>query len=121
VLGLLALGLGAAGAASVLWHDVSQERRAIGIRLALGARTSMIVKREMLRGMTMVGAGAVAGSLWALLLAEWMKSELWGIQTGDAIAWLAAWGTVLAAGVAACAIPAWLGSRVEVAEVLRME
>lgn len=121
ILGLLALALGAMGVASVLWHEVSQEKRAIGIRMALGADAARILRREMMRGMSTVVAGALAGSIWGWLLAGWMKSELWGIRTDDAGAWLAAWLTVLAAGAAACALPAWMGSRVEVARVLRTE
>jgi ABC-type antimicrobial peptide transport system permease subunit len=71
--------------------------------------------------MRLVAAGALLGSVLAMALAEWMRGEIWGIGTKDIASWGLALAAVLGVGMLACLAPAWLGARVQPAEVLRAE
>lgn len=83
---LTALMLAAVGIYGVVSYSVSQRKREIGIRLALGARPAQIRKRFIRDSMVVVGIGAVAGLVMALLAGRLMESLLYGVTSADPLA-----------------------------------
>ncbi|HEY7547096.1 MAG TPA: ABC transporter permease [Blastocatellia bacterium] len=84
VLGGLALALASVGLYGVMSYAVSRRRREIGIRLALGAQTSNVMRMVLREGMTLVGIGMLIGWIAAVALARLLASFLFGISTMDA-------------------------------------
>lgn len=119
LLALLALVLGAVGVYGVIAHFVTRQRREIGIRMALGLAPARVVGGVLARGGTLVGIGIVAGVVASLFVARLVASLLYHVGTSDPAALLGATATLLAAGLAAAAIPAWRASRLDPARVLR--
>src|SRR5688572_33078014 len=79
----MALGLGLLGIYGVMAYIVSQRRREIGIRLALGA-PSVAVKRMIVRhGLGLVASGTAIGLVIALVMTRLMSSLLFGVSALD--------------------------------------
>jgi len=83
--GLLALVLAAVGMYSVMSYSVSQRQREIGIRMALGARRSDVLRMVLSRGMSVVGVGLVAGLLLSFALARLAANFLVGVNPWDLV------------------------------------
>ncbi|HEY3936560.1 MAG TPA: FtsX-like permease family protein, partial [Bryobacteraceae bacterium] len=102
--GMLLAGV---GLYSSLAHLVQLRRREIGIRLAVGALQSQIVRMIVTRGGIVSGIGLVAGIAGAILAARIVRSQFFGVQATD----LATWATILGAILIATGIAAWLPAR----------
>jgi predicted permease len=117
----VALVLGAVGIYGVISYSVAQRRRELGIRAALGAARSDLLRLVLAEGMWLAGIGLVVGLLAAFGLTQFLKGMLFGVTTFD--------GRVLAsvclllAGVAfmACWGPARRAAQVDPAIALRDE
>jgi predicted permease len=119
VLGLLALLLAMLGAFGVFASMVEERRREIGVRMALGARGSQVV-RLVLHGATLpVLAGLALGVVLSLIVTPLLRRSLYGMSRFDAIAYLEIAGLLLASALAATWIPAARAIRVEPAITLR--
>jgi ABC-type antimicrobial peptide transport system permease subunit len=116
-----ALTLAAIGLYGVIAFGVSRRRQEIGLRLALGARRTDVLRMVMARGLWLTTAGLLLGAGAALALGRVMTSLLYGIAPTDP-ATLAAVAAVLG-GVAAAAtlVPAFAATRVDPATALRSE
>ncbi len=117
-LGLLLAGIGLYG---VMAFVVSQRTREIGIRLALGARPGQVVGMVLSRAVVVVVAGAAAGAVLAALAAGALGAALYGIGSGDPLAWTVAMLTMMLAASVASALPALRAVRVDPARTLRAE
>lgn len=119
--GALALALAAIGTYGVLSYLVTERRREIGIRIALGAVRSHVLLQVMQQGLQVTAAGIAVGLAGALVLNRLLASLLFGVQPADLpiISMVAATITVVAA--AASWLPAWRASRVDPNVVLRNE
>jgi putative ABC transport system permease protein len=111
-------GVGLYGALSQM---VAQDRRSIGIRLALGASPSEILRRVAGRGLALTLAGTAAGVASALALSRLLAASLFGVSPVDAGAYAAAAGILAALALTACALPARRAARVDPAIVLRAD
>jgi putative ABC transport system permease protein len=118
---LLAAALATGGVYGVMAYTVSEGRREVGIRLALGAHTRQIQARVVVHGLAVVTAGAVGGGAAALWLSGLLKSELFSVTPTDLVAFAGAATTIVVIGLAACWLPARRLSRVDPAGVLRAE
>ena len=78
VFGLLGLVLASLGVYGVMSHAVAQRNREIGIRLAIGAASGMVVRLLMREGMTLVGIGIGIGVVGALTGAQLLRGVLYG-------------------------------------------
>jgi predicted permease len=103
---VVALFLAAIGIYGVLAYQVSQRRREIGIRMALGAASGSIFGMVLREGGMIVGIGAVAGLSGAFLLRRTLQSQLYetGAMDPRVIAVVAA--MLLAVALVACLLPA---------------
>jgi putative ABC transport system permease protein len=115
-LGLLLAGLGLYG---VTAYAVARRRTEIGIRMALGAVQTTVVRLVVSRVAKLVGIGIVAGTVASLWLSRFVASLLYGLEPGDPTTLLVAVVVLGAVGIAAALLPAMRASRIDPAAVLR--
>ena len=117
----LALLLAAVGLYGVLSYGVSQRRREMGIRAAMGASRAQLVSLVIREGLRVVTLGLVVGLAAAAGLARFIQTLLFGITPLDVWAYVAAPVVLLLVAIVACAIPARRAAAVDPAEALRCE
>ncbi len=113
--------LAALGLYGVLAHIVTQQRREIGIRMALGARSRDIVSHILRRAMSMVFAGLALGMLGAFALTRLMENLLFQVSALDPLALTVACVVMAFVGLIAGFIPASRAAAVHPVAVLRDE
>jgi putative ABC transport system permease protein len=124
VLGLLAsvaLALAAIGVHGVLSYSVTERTREIGIRLALGAQPSGVLRLVVTEGLTLAIAGASLGLAAAFLLTRSMGTLLYGVTPTDASTFALVAGGLIVVAVAASYFPARRATRVDPVHALRTE
>ena len=121
VFAALTLVLALVGLYGALSVTVAQRRLEIGIRLALGARPDAIRRMVFLNGLRPVLAGVVVGTVAALWALRGMTGLLFEVRPADPATLAGAVGLLLAAGAAACVVPAWRAARIDPANSLRAE
>ena len=117
----LALFLAAFGIYALLSYTVSQRRREIGVRMALGAQRGDVLALVVRQGAGLVAAGIVLGVLASAASARLLESFLFGVAVGDRLTFVAA--PLVLAGVAlvACWLPGRRAARLEPMDALRVE
>ena len=121
VFGLLALVLATVGVYGVVSYSVAQRTREIGVRVALGARLTSVLRLVIGQGMKLAWIGASVGLLLALATTGVLSSILYGVAPRDPIVFggVVALLTVIAG--AACLIPAWRATRIDPLIAIRSE
>jgi predicted permease len=119
VLGILALLLCAIGLYGVMSYAVSQSSRELGLRMALGAESSDLLRQVMSRGLTLTGAGVVLGVIVALALTRLLGHLLYKVSPRDPLVFGTAFLVMSIATIAACLLPAWRATRTDPARILR--
>ncbi|GAB4359687.1 MAG: ABC transporter permease [Bryobacter sp.] len=119
--GLLATLLAVVGLYGVMAYSVARRTREIGIRLALGADRSRVVRMVLHEAVWLLGLGLVVGLPLALALGKVVESQLWAVKSGDLQVLLLAALTLSLVALAAGFFPAWRASRVEPMRALRHE
>ncbi len=121
VFGLLGLVLASIGMYGVMAYTVSQRRREIGIRMAIGAASRDVVGMIMRQGLTLVVGGAAIGVAGALAASRLLRGVLYGSTVLDPATFIGV--PLLLTGVAALAswLPARRASGVDPLEALRRE
>jgi putative ABC transport system permease protein len=117
----LSLLLAAVGLYGVLAYLVSQRSSEIGVRMALGAQRTQVLRLMLADGMrpTMLGlAFGLAGGVGA---AQMIRGLLYGVKPMDASVFTGVALVLLCVAGIACAIPAWRASRLDPVKTLRME
>jgi predicted permease len=110
---IVALCLAAIGIYGVLAYQVSQRRREIGIRMALGAGAPRIFGLVLGEGVVIVAAGALLGLAGVFLLRRAIESQLYGVGALDPLVLGTAGGLLAAVALAACFIPARRAARTD--------
>jgi predicted permease len=118
---LVALLLACIGLYGVLNYTVLQRQKEIGIRIALGARWSRVVRLVALEIARMVVIGSVAGIVLGLGVARYVESLLYGVKAGDAAMVGIPLATITAAVLIAAIPAARRALRVDPVEMLRAE
>jgi predicted permease len=120
-LAVLALLLAAVGTYGVLSYVVTQQRREIGIRVALGARRDAVLRGVMRQGLTPALIGVAAGVGAAAGLTQMMETLLFGVAPADPVTLAGVAAVITIVSVMACAVPAHRAARVDPITVLRDE
>jgi ABC-type antimicrobial peptide transport system permease subunit len=102
-------------------YSVSQRRREIGIRLALGAQQSELRRMFVRSGLALAGIGVAIGLAAAVGLTRLMKSLLFGISPLDPLTYEAVPVVLVVAAVLASYMPARRAALVDPVEALRAE
>jgi putative ABC transport system permease protein len=118
---ILALALASVGLYGVLSYSVSQRRRELGVRAALGAAKSDLVRLVVREGLGATIAGLGAGLVAAVLLTRLMRGVLFGVGPLDIFAFAAAPLVLIPIAVAACLLPATRAAQTDPIEALRIE
>ena len=119
VLGALALLLAVIGLYGVMAYAVSQSARELGLRMALGAGTSNVLRLVISRGLTLMAGGALLGTVVALGLTRSLGNLLYHVSSRDPRAFGAAFVVMTIAALVACFLPAWRATRTDPASALR--
>jgi predicted permease len=114
-----ALLLSAFGLYGVLAYAVARRRREIGIRMALGARASVVTAMLVRHGLLLTGAGVAVGLLASLALHRVVEGALFETAGTDPPTYLAATLLLLAVGLLATAVPARRAARTSPQVALR--
>jgi predicted permease len=117
----VALLLAVGGIYGVISYSVSQRTREIGIRMALGAEQSSVLRQVLARGMAMASAGAAIGLAGAFVAARYMESMLFGVKPGDPPAYAVAAAMLIGVALVANLFPARRAAAVDPMRALRVE
>jgi predicted permease len=121
IAGVMALLLGVVGIYGVVAYAVSQRRREIGIRLALGAEPGALKRLFVGRGLALVGIGVALGLPAAAASMRLMKSLLFGVSPLDPLAFAFAPAALICAAALASFLPARRAAAVDPVEALKAE
>ncbi|MGO9640474.1 MAG: ABC transporter permease [Candidatus Acidiferrales bacterium] len=116
--GLVLVGL---GVYSVTAYTVTRQTHEIGIRMALGAGRSDVLRLVMWMGLQLVALGVVAGLLASMGTTRVIESQLWGVTTHDPLTLVSVVAVLLGVGCAACYFPARRATRVDPIVALRYQ
>jgi predicted lysophospholipase L1 biosynthesis ABC-type transport system permease subunit len=121
IAGSMALVLGIVGLYGVISYGVSQRRREIGIRLALGAQRGELKRMFVRHGLVLAAIGVAIGLGTAMGLTRLMSSLLFGVSPLDPLTFGAVALFLTVAAVLASYLPARRASAVDPAEALKSE
>jgi ABC-type antimicrobial peptide transport system permease subunit len=119
VFGGLALFLAAIGLYGVMSYTVSQSRRELGLRMALGASAAHLMRGVMSQGMALTAAGLALGAVGALSLTRLIVGVLYKVSPRDPLAFGVAFVVMAMAAGVACFLPAWRATRTDPVRALR--
>jgi putative ABC transport system permease protein len=117
----LALLLAAVGIYSVLAYAVRRRGREIGIRMALGAQISDVLRMVVVEGMTPTLIGMAIGVAGALALGRVLSTLIYGVQATDPLTFVGVSAILAVVALLASLIPAYRATRVEPVKALREE
>ena len=118
---VFALILAVVGVYGVISHLVAQGSHDIGVRMALGAERSQILRMVLRQGLELTVAGGVLGLLGAFALTRVMATLLFGVSTMDLVTFSAVPVILIATAMMASYIPALRATRVDPVVALRDE
>ncbi|OLC75140.1 MAG: hypothetical protein AUH72_20755 [Acidobacteria bacterium 13_1_40CM_4_65_8] len=118
---LLAMALASIGLYGVLSYAVSQRRRELGVRAALGAARGDLVALVVREGLIVTALGLALGLAGAAALTRVMQGLLFGVTPLDAVSFAAAPAMLVPVAIVACLLPAYRAARIDPAEALRTE
>ncbi len=117
----VALALAAVGTYGVMSYSVAERSQELGVRIALGAKTAMILGLVLRQGLGVAGLGLAVGILGAIGLTRLLSSLLFEVSTMDVATFALAPVVLAVVAVAACYIPARRATLVDPIEVLKAE
>jgi predicted permease len=117
----IALSLAATGLYAVMSYWVRRRVHEIGIRMALGAHTTTVLKMVFRQGLTMTGIGLAIGMGMALLLGRFTANLLYGVSGADLSTCAAVCAVLAVTSMIATLVPAVRAARIEPNKALRHE
>ena len=100
---------------------VLQSTRELGLRMALGASASDVMRLVLSRGLLLTATGIIIGIALAFLLTRLLGNLLYQVSPRDPLAFAAAFAVMTLASTAACFLPAWRATRTDPMRALRTE
>jgi predicted permease len=119
--GLLALALTAVGLYGVISYSVERRVREIGIRMALGAQSSDVLKMVMREGAALIAAGLMIGLAGAWAATRMIEGQLYQVSPTDPLTFIGIAILLIFVALMACYIPARRASKVDPMVALRCE
>ena len=119
VFAAIATILAAIGIYGVMAYGVTQRFHEIGVRMALGAEPSDVLKMVVTDGMKLAVIGLLIGIVGAALLSRYLESQLYGIKTTDPFTYAGVALGLAAVAAAACYFPARRATKVDPISALR--
>ena len=119
--GFVALALSAIGIFGVMSYSVSQRTREIGMRMAVGAERSDVLRLVVGDGLKLTAGGVAIGIAGGLALTRFLSSMLYGVRPSDAATFAVVSLLLTAVALAACYFPARRAMRVDPMVALRHE
>jgi len=119
--GVLAVILVATGVYGMLAYSVSKRTREIGIRLAIGARGSDVLRLVLRRALITIAGAAGLGAILALAAGKLFSPILYGVSPRDPVTYALALLLMTAIGAVACFVPVRRALRIEASVALREE
>jgi len=111
--GITGLLLVVIGIFSVMAYTVSLQTHEIGIRLAMGAQRSDVLRMVLKKGLSLIVAGTVAGLAVSSAVMRLMASQIWGVSTMDPWTFSVVATLVVIVGLTACLFPAHRATQVD--------
>jgi ABC-type antimicrobial peptide transport system permease subunit len=116
-----ALLLGAVGIHGVLSYEVARRRREIGIRLALGAQPTGILRLVVGQSAVLTAIALLVGAAGAFALTRFLRTLVFGVSAYDPATLAAVAALMSAVAILATLMPAWRAARTDPALALRSE
>jgi ABC-type lipoprotein release transport system permease subunit len=117
----LAVMLAAVGTYGVMSYTVNQRTREFGIRMALGARPSGVVRMLLREGLILVLAGVLSGAIGALVLTRLLSSSLYAVTASDPMIYACVSVVLTGMSLIACYLPARRALQADPIVTLRQE
>ena len=119
--GLLALALACVGLYGLMSYAVLRRTAEIGLRMALGALPSHVLRMMLRESLSLVSLGILAGAAAAYGLSRLVVSMLFGLSPTDPLTYAVVAAMLMAVAMAASGVPAFRASRLKPTEALRVE
>ena len=119
--GMLAALVAGVGLYGVMAHDVTRRQHELGVRMALGARASDIIRLVVGRGVRLTSAGILVGATLALVAAQWLQPLLFQQSATDVRVFASVAGIMLVVALVATTSPAVRAARADPNAALRAE
>ncbi len=117
----IALLLAAIGLHAVIAFSVAQRTREIGMRVALGAEQTDVIRLVLRQGLELVAFGVAIGVIGALVASRALSSFLYGVQPRDPATVIAVGALLAVVAIFASLPPAWRAARIDPIEALRAD
>lgn len=121
IFAIAAMLIAAAGLYGLLSYSVGQRTREIGVRIALGAQKTDILRLILRQAFQLLGLGVVIGLVAGFFSMKFLRSFLYGVHAIDPATIAAVALGLVAVGLLASYIPAWRATRIEPTRALRTE
>jgi ABC-type antimicrobial peptide transport system permease subunit len=121
IFALAALALAAVGIYGVLAYSVERRTQEIGIRMALGATPTGVLRLVIGQGSRLTSVGIVLGLAGAFALTRVLQKMLFGVTASDTVTFAGAALLLGTVAVVASVIPAWRAARIDPVTALRQE
>jgi predicted permease len=119
--GLLATVLAAIGLYGVIAHAVTRRTAEIGVRMALGAQPSVVLRMIVVEAGRMAGAGIALGLIAAFGVSRLVESQLYRVKAADPAVFAGGAALLAMVALAAALAPAWRASKIEPVVALKYE
>lgn len=121
VFAVLALVLASIGLYGVMAYSVRQRTQEIGVRMALGAQASDVLRMVTTHGLRLIGLGLAIGLIGAFFITRLLAGSLEGVSAHDPLSFLLVPLLLFAVGLLACYLPARAAMRLDPMDALRYE